>query len=168
MTSMLTKPNRRASDHLPSADPMDYEVRQLMTPGVVTIVEDASLVQVYRALVTHRVRPHRGERELIRVARAMAETPGTRRAVSETREHVQRRYAATRELLAARRIEHEGERQLPRASASSGSSRCGCATSRRAKRRSSGSSAPPASCTSARGPEVAAGPEGPTEATRRS
>lgn len=55
MTPVLTKPPRRAADHLPSADPMDYEVRQLMTPGVVTIVEDASLTQVYRALTAHRV-----------------------------------------------------------------------------------------------------------------
>ncbi len=55
MTPMLTKPHRRAADHLPSADPMDYEVRHIMTPGVVTIVEDASLVQVYRALMAHRV-----------------------------------------------------------------------------------------------------------------
>lgn len=55
MTPVLTKPNRRAADHLPSADPMDYEVRHVMTPGVVSIVEDAALVQVYRALVAHRV-----------------------------------------------------------------------------------------------------------------
>lgn len=55
MTPTLTKSHRRASDHLPSADPMDYELRHIMTPGVVTIVEDASLVQVYRALVAHRV-----------------------------------------------------------------------------------------------------------------
>jgi CBS domain-containing protein len=55
MSPMLTKSNIRSSDHLPSADPMDYEVRDLMTPGVVTIVEDASLVQTYRALAAHRV-----------------------------------------------------------------------------------------------------------------
>lgn len=33
----------------------DREVRDVMTPGVVTIVEDASLTQVFRALDRHRV-----------------------------------------------------------------------------------------------------------------
>jgi CBS domain-containing protein len=34
---------------------LEREVRELMTPGVVTIVEDATLGQVYRALRAHRV-----------------------------------------------------------------------------------------------------------------
>ena len=36
-------------------DPMDREVRDIMTPGVISIVEDASLRQVYRAMITHGV-----------------------------------------------------------------------------------------------------------------
>jgi CBS domain-containing protein len=35
--------------------PLDLEARDLMTPGVVSIAEDASLGQVYRALLAHRV-----------------------------------------------------------------------------------------------------------------
>jgi CBS domain-containing protein len=34
---------------------LDREVRKLMTPGVVSIAEDASLTQVLRALASHRV-----------------------------------------------------------------------------------------------------------------
>jgi CBS domain-containing protein len=34
---------------------METPVRDIMAPGVVTIVEDASLVQVYRAIVRHDV-----------------------------------------------------------------------------------------------------------------
>jgi len=36
-------------------DLLDTEVRQAMTPGVITISEEASLYQAYRALVAHRV-----------------------------------------------------------------------------------------------------------------
>lgn len=39
----------------PSDDPMDREVRDIMSPGVVSVVEDASLQQVYRAMITHGV-----------------------------------------------------------------------------------------------------------------
>jgi len=35
--------------------PLEREARELMTPGVVTIVEDATLRQVHRALLAHRV-----------------------------------------------------------------------------------------------------------------
>lgn len=38
-----------------SAHPLEREARELMTPGVVTIVEDATLAQVYRALQAHGV-----------------------------------------------------------------------------------------------------------------
>lgn len=37
------------------ADHLDTPVRALMTPGVVTIVEDATLRQAFAALVAHRV-----------------------------------------------------------------------------------------------------------------
>lgn len=35
--------------------PLDREVREVMSPGVTSVVEDASLHQVYRALVAHHV-----------------------------------------------------------------------------------------------------------------
>lgn len=41
--------------HLSMRTLPDREVRDVMTAGVVTIVEDASLTQVYRALDRHRV-----------------------------------------------------------------------------------------------------------------
>ena len=34
---------------------LDMEARELMTPGVISIAEDASLTQVHRALAAHRV-----------------------------------------------------------------------------------------------------------------
>lgn len=34
---------------------LDMEARELMTPGVISIVEDTSLTQVHRALAAHRV-----------------------------------------------------------------------------------------------------------------
>lgn len=40
---------------LVSGSALEREVRELMTPGVVTIVEDASLAQVRRAIVRHGV-----------------------------------------------------------------------------------------------------------------
>jgi CBS domain-containing protein len=51
----LTKPPRKQHDYLPSSDPLDVEVRDAMTPGVVTITETASLHQANRALVAHGV-----------------------------------------------------------------------------------------------------------------
>lgn len=38
-----------------AGDPMQREVREVMTPGVVVIVEDASLQHAYRAIMAHRV-----------------------------------------------------------------------------------------------------------------
>ena len=38
-----------------TGDPLELEVRQIMSPGVTSIVEDASLRQAYRALVTHQM-----------------------------------------------------------------------------------------------------------------
>lgn len=46
---LLTAPPRR-----PAGDPLDWEVRTIMTPGVTALVEDASLHQVYRALAAHQ------------------------------------------------------------------------------------------------------------------
>jgi CBS domain-containing protein len=43
-----------SSDHF-TGDHLDTPVRELMTPGVVMIVEDASLRTAYRALVAHGV-----------------------------------------------------------------------------------------------------------------
>lgn len=45
----LTAPDRSGGR------PLDREVREIMSPGVTSVVEDASLRQVYRALVAHRV-----------------------------------------------------------------------------------------------------------------
>ena len=42
-------PRRRAGA------PLGWEVREIMTPGVTTVVEDASLRHVYRALAVHQV-----------------------------------------------------------------------------------------------------------------
>lgn len=53
MVRMLTQP-RPALPHL-GGDHLDLPVRALMTPGVVTVVEEASLRQAYRAMVAHRV-----------------------------------------------------------------------------------------------------------------
>jgi CBS domain-containing protein len=44
-----------ATNHLPPADYLDVPVTRLMTPGVVSIVEDASLRQLYRSLTAHEV-----------------------------------------------------------------------------------------------------------------
>ena len=48
-------PHSRAHDPLPAGDYLDVPVTRLMTPGVVSIVEDASLRQLYRALHAHQV-----------------------------------------------------------------------------------------------------------------
>ena len=55
MPTLTAKPPRKRNDYLPSSDPLDVEVRDVMTPGVVTITETASLQQAYRALVAHGV-----------------------------------------------------------------------------------------------------------------
>jgi CBS domain-containing protein len=52
---LLSKPDPHSGDHLRPPDHLDVEVRDVMTPGVVTIPEDASLHQAFRALVAHRV-----------------------------------------------------------------------------------------------------------------
>jgi CBS domain-containing protein len=43
------------NEYLATSDHLDFEVRDAMTPGVVTITETASLRDAYRALVAHRV-----------------------------------------------------------------------------------------------------------------
>lgn len=44
-----------AAPRRPASGALDWEVREIMSPGVISVVEDASLRQVYRALVVHRV-----------------------------------------------------------------------------------------------------------------
>jgi CBS domain-containing protein len=51
-TQARSKP---ADDYLPAADFLEVPVVHLMTPGVVSIVEDASLRRLYRALTAHEV-----------------------------------------------------------------------------------------------------------------
>lgn len=53
MVRTLTQP-RHAFQHL-GGDHLDVPVRVLMTPGVVTVVEGASLRQAYGAMVAHNV-----------------------------------------------------------------------------------------------------------------
>lgn len=48
-SEFMTAPDR------PGVSPLDREVREIMSPGVMSVVEDASLQQVYRALVAHHV-----------------------------------------------------------------------------------------------------------------
>jgi CBS domain-containing protein len=55
MPPTLTASTPARHDHLTPAHRLDTEVRDAMTPGVITISEEASLHQVYRALVAHRV-----------------------------------------------------------------------------------------------------------------
>jgi CBS domain-containing protein len=55
MSPMPSRPDYRAADHLTTGSYLDAEVRDVMTPGVVTISENASLRRVYRALVAHGV-----------------------------------------------------------------------------------------------------------------
>jgi CBS domain-containing protein len=56
MPAAVTAAHRR---HDPSpagrGDHLETPVRDFMTPGVLTIAEDASLAQVYRAMITHSV-----------------------------------------------------------------------------------------------------------------
>ena len=44
-----------AAPRRPGVDPLGLEVREIMTPGVTSVVEDASLRQVYRALTAHHI-----------------------------------------------------------------------------------------------------------------
>ena len=55
MPTLTAKPPRKQTDYLSSPDPLDVEVRDAMTPGVITISETASLRQAHRALVNHGV-----------------------------------------------------------------------------------------------------------------
>ncbi|MDX6650981.1 MAG: hypothetical protein QOJ97_2932 [Solirubrobacteraceae bacterium] len=55
MSTLTAKPPRKHNDYLPTSDPLDFEVRDAMTPGVVSITETASIHQAHRALVAHGV-----------------------------------------------------------------------------------------------------------------
>lgn len=55
LPALTAKPPRPEHDYPPTSGPLDIEVRDAMTPGVVTITETASLRQGYRALVAHGV-----------------------------------------------------------------------------------------------------------------
>jgi CBS-domain-containing membrane protein len=52
---LLSKPDHKPLAHCESADYLDTEVGHIMTSGVVTIPENASLHEVYRTLVTHQI-----------------------------------------------------------------------------------------------------------------
>jgi len=54
--SKHSRRSRDSSSPLTSGDYLDTPVRDIMTPGVVSIPEDASLLQAYRAMVAHSVR----------------------------------------------------------------------------------------------------------------
>ena len=49
------KADPRAMDQLPSANDLDTEVRNAMTPGVIAVSEHASVRQAYKALTAHRI-----------------------------------------------------------------------------------------------------------------
>ncbi len=51
----MAKPDPKFIDHVPTGV-LDVAVRQVMTPGVTTIAENASLRQGFRALVAHQPR----------------------------------------------------------------------------------------------------------------
>jgi CBS domain-containing protein len=53
--TLTTKPEARSRIPLTAKSHLDVEVRHVMTPGVITISEDVSLHETYRALVVHRV-----------------------------------------------------------------------------------------------------------------
>jgi CBS domain-containing protein len=55
MPTTLPRTSHRISDPLLGGDEYDVQVRDIMTPGVVSIVEEASLTQVYRAMTAHGV-----------------------------------------------------------------------------------------------------------------
>lgn len=55
-STLLSKVNASRVDHyINSGDCLDVPVSQIMTPGVVTIPEDASLRHIYRAMTAHQV-----------------------------------------------------------------------------------------------------------------
>jgi CBS domain-containing protein len=51
-----SKHSRAAISPITPGDYLETPVRQIMTPGVVSIPEDASLLHVYRAMTAHSVR----------------------------------------------------------------------------------------------------------------
>jgi CBS domain-containing protein len=53
--TLTNKPDYRAADPLRPADWLDIEVRAAMTPGVISISENATLTEAHRALVSHQV-----------------------------------------------------------------------------------------------------------------
>jgi CBS domain-containing protein len=55
MPTSVTAARRNAPSPAASGDHLDTPVREFMTPGVLTIAEDASLRQAYRAMVAHSV-----------------------------------------------------------------------------------------------------------------
>jgi CBS domain-containing protein len=55
MPTTASAQRRNAPSPAASGDHLETPVRQFMTPGVLTIAEDASLAQVYRAMVLHTV-----------------------------------------------------------------------------------------------------------------
>ena len=55
MPTTVTAQHRNAPSPAASGDHLETPVRNFMTPGVLTIAEDASLAQVYRAMVVHMV-----------------------------------------------------------------------------------------------------------------
>jgi CBS domain-containing protein len=55
MPTTAAAQHRNAPSPAASGDHLETPVRSFMTPGVLTIAEDASLVQVYRAMVLHNV-----------------------------------------------------------------------------------------------------------------
>jgi CBS domain-containing protein len=54
-TTVTAAHRRNAPSPAASGDYLETPVRDFMTPGVLTIAEDASLAQVYRAMVVHTV-----------------------------------------------------------------------------------------------------------------
>jgi CBS domain-containing protein len=55
MPTSVTAHRRNAPSPAASGDHLDTAVREFMTPGVLSIAEDASLRHVYRAMVAHSV-----------------------------------------------------------------------------------------------------------------
>jgi CBS domain-containing protein len=55
MTSTIHEPHAAGPAVMATGDYLDVPVRDFMRAGVVSIVEDASLRQAYRAMVDHRV-----------------------------------------------------------------------------------------------------------------
>lgn len=55
MPTTASAQRRNAPSPAASGDHLETPIRAFMTPGVLTIAEDASLAQVYRAMVLHTV-----------------------------------------------------------------------------------------------------------------